>query len=301
MYKKIIILLSILMAVSLSEGKSSYRFIKPDHHGKKVKLRVKGKDRTYYKLDIKNPIEIVIEGPTVLKVYTRLEMTDQKPNSKVDYKIFCLRDGKKTHFTRSTKISSIAEFPKEKNSKLGRGRSFNLKIGPGKHSIKLFIGEKDKKVVYVRLLKKKSQVSKVDRVAVTPIEYTKQVPILVKEQQYEYYRAGGSDSLSLKLIGPASVKVLARLEYDITNNGGDKFRVEVNEDGRLKNTYLLTAKPSQSAVYAAPGVAKTLSNAETFYIEVPKGQHTYTFKVMDNGRNILLKFYIPSSALDNKP
>ena len=300
MLKKIIIIITILLATSIAFGKTFYSFISPDHHGKKVKIQVQGKSRTYYELDRKHPAEIILEGPTVLKVYTRLDMKDVKEGKKVDYTIYCLKDGKKEHFTQSTKVSSIAKFCKSKSGQLGRGRSFKLKIGPGKHSVKLFLDSKDKSKVYVRLLKEKSAVSdRVDRVAITPVSYTKQVPILVKEQQYEYYRVGPVDSLSLRIIGPTTVKILARLEYDITTNGGNKLRVQALEDEVLKNTYYLAVKPSQVAVYTATGVDKTLSAAKTLYLEVPSGQHIYNFKVLDSGRNILLKFYIPTVDLNN--
>lgn len=300
--KKALIIIAIFALISPIWGKSYYSFLKPDKHGNKVKIQVMGKDRTYYKLDAKNPLEVTVEGPTVIKVLTRLDMSEYKESNKVDYKVYCQCNGKKTHFTCSAVISKGVEFSKSGEGKIGKGESFILKIKPGKQKIMLYLGKNDKKQIYVRLLKQSSQSSaKTERVAMHPQEFTTQVKILVKEKEYDYYRVGHEDSLALKIIGPATVKVLARLEYDITMNGGKKYRIGVYEDGEMKNTFVKSTRLSDVALYAGENSSLKLSRGDEFYIEVPEGEHTYTFKLPDNGGSLLLKFYLPVSALKNTP
>ena len=300
--KKALILLTLILIIVPTLGKSKYSFLKPDKHGKVVKIQVKGKDWTYYKLDRKNPLEIVIDGPVKVRFITRLDMEEYKTGDKIDYTIYADIDGEKTHFTRSAKISKGIQFGDTGSGKIGIGEDIYHEFPAGKHKIKLYLGKKDEKVVYVRVLKEDSKIGEgSQRVAYNPCEFTNIVKILVKEKIYDYYRVGPEDSLNLKVIGPATVKVLSRLEYDITMNGDKKYRVQVYEDDALKNTFLLNTVLSDVAIYAEPYADKSLSQGDQFFIEVPAGEHCYTFKILDSGRSILLKFYIPESALDNTP
>jgi hypothetical protein len=298
--KKVFFTLILLTLISPLWSKAKYTFVKPDKSGRAVKIRVKGKDWTYYKLNRKNPLEFFVEGPTEVKVITRLDMEKFKRGAKVDYTVYCDKNQSITHFTRSAVLSRGIKFSSGDEGRIGAARSFNIEIPVGKHKIKLYLLDKDKNEIYLRLMKKGAAVKeKSNRVAMTPQKYSTMVKILVKESEFDYYRIGDKDSLTLKVIGPATVKVLSRLEYDITMNGDKKYRIQVTEDGKLKNTFLLNTILSNSAVYAKLYAEKSLSRAEQFSIEVPPGQHFYNFKVLDSGRSALLKFYIDIKALKN--
>ncbi|MBC8277806.1 MAG: hypothetical protein H8E46_06215 [FCB group bacterium] len=300
--KKILLLFVLIALITPVEGRVKYTFIKPDKHGKMVKIQVKGKDRTYYRLDNKRSLELNVKGPTTLKVISRLNMRDKKAGEKIDYKIYCTHNGKKTHFTKSAVISKGIEFGHSGEGNIGTGETFVLNLPSGENIIKLYLGKKDESIVYIRPLKELDQViSGTKRVAIDPAEYSKEVMILVKESEYDYFRIGNNDSLKLKIIGPATLRVMSRLEYDITMNGEKKYRMQVYEDGGLKNTFLLNTIISQSAVYAETNTNKILSRADDFFVEVPAGEHNYTFIVLDSGRSALLKFYIPEEALSNTP
>ena len=298
--KKLLVFAAVL-ALSLNVlGKSQFKLIKPDKSGKSVKIRIKGKDRTYYRLDKRQAVEFSIEGPTVVKVITRLDMDAYKKSRKVDYTIQCEIDSAQTHFTKSGVLSKGVQLESDKNSSIGAGVPFEIKISEGLHNIKLYLKKDSKKTVYIRPMRISTEMTDgPERVAMHPQEFSSQVKILVKENEYDYYRVGSSDSLKLRIIGPTSVKVLTRLEYNVTMNGGKKYRLKVFENGSLKNTFLFATELSDAAVYLKADADNRLSRGDDFYIEVPKGEHVYTFEVQDGGRSALLKFYIPAKALKN--
>jgi len=296
--KKIFAAVLLLTLIVPSFGKTSYSFFKPDKAGKTVKIQVSGKSWNYCLLDRRSPLELSVEGPAKLKVLSRLDMSDYKSSQKVDYTIQCIIDGNRTHYTHSALISKGVHFGASKKGQIGEGQEFVLDVPAGNHKIKLYVERKDKSVIYARVLKQKRTVSSgTHTVAIFPQKLTKQVKILVNEKEFDYFRVGGSDSLSLKVIGPTSVKTFSRLEYDVTMNGEKKYRVQVYEDGKLKNTFLLNTILSETAVYKEGNAKKIISRGDSFYMEVPAGEHTYTFKVLDSGRSALLKFYIPEKAL----
>ena len=281
-------------------GKSRYSFYKPNTHGKVEKIQIKGKDRTYYRLDKGNPLEFTVEGAAEFKMLTRLDMDNFKKSKKVDYKVFCEIDGKKTHYTRSAVWSKGVEFAKG-GGRFGTAETFTIKLKPGKHKVKLSLANDDDKRIYVRLLEKDQKVKQeTERVAMHPQKFTQMVKILVKEREFDYYRVGNKDSVELKVIGPATIKVITRLEYNITMNGDKKYRIAVHEDGKLKNTFLISTDLSEAAMYTKDKAETKLSRGDEFFIEVPAGEHIYTFKVEDSNRNVLLKFYLPAEAMKNK-
>lgn len=300
--KKVLTFVLFFALVFSAEAGIKYSFLKPDKYGKATKIQVKGRDWTYYRLDKSHPLEISIEGPVELRFITRMDMEQNKSGQKIDYKIYCKTDDKKTHFTLSAVISKGIEFSAAGSGKIGAGEDFDLSLPAGEHKIRLYLAKEDKSVIYVRPLQEKKRVSSgTKRVAMDPQEYTKQVKILIKESQYDYFRAGNQDSLKLRIIGPTTIKAFSRLEYDVTMNGEKNYRLQVFEDGSLKNTFLLNTIISQTAVYMEPNTDKILSRGDDFYLEVPKGVHEYTFRVLDSGRSSLLKFYIPEKDLKNTP
>ena len=298
--KKIFTFVLFFALVYSTEANTKFSFLKPNKHGKLTKIQVKGRDWTYYRLDKSHPLEISIEGPVELRFITRLDMEQHKSGQKIDYKIYCRTGNKKTHFTHSAVISKGIEFSATGVGKIGAGEDFNLSLPAGTHKVKLYLAKNDKSIIYIRPLQEKKRVSSdPKRVAMDPQKFTRQVKILVKESQYEYFRVGNQDSLNLRIIGPSTIKAFSRLEYDVTMNGEKNYRLQVYEDGSLKNTFLLNTIISETAVYMEQNADKILSRGDDFYIEVPKGVHEYTFKVLDSGRSSLLKFYIPEKDLKN--
>jgi len=72
--KKTLLIFVLIALISPVEGRVKYTFVKPDKHGTKVKIQVKGKDWTYYRLDNKRSLELNVKGPTTLKVISRFNM-----------------------------------------------------------------------------------------------------------------------------------------------------------------------------------------------------------------------------------
>jgi len=300
--RKLFAILTALTLIYPAHAKTSYTLFKPEKFGKVVKIAVKGKHWKYCQLDRKNPMEFTVEGPAELKFISRLNMDSYNAGQKVDYKILCKIDDKPTHFTRSALLSKGVSFAKGGKAKIGNAQEFSFTLEKGTHKVKLFLDRSDKSIIYVRPLKAKKQVStEIRRTAINPRAYTKEVKILVKEKEFDYFRIGAQDSLKLEVIGPSSIKAFSRLEYDNTMNGEKKYRLQVYEDNKLKNTFLLNTIISETAIYAQPNTNKLLSRADDFFIEVPKGVHSYSFKVLDCGRTALMKFYIPEKDLKNTP
>ena len=72
--------------------------------------------------------------------------------------------------------------------------------------------------------------------------------------------------------------------------GKINYRIEVKEDKKVKNTYMLCADRSDVTRYKKDG-KKIPGKAKEIVISVPSGTHTYTLLPLDNCIRCLQEFY----------
>ncbi len=290
-------LVGILSAVA--QNGFTWESFRPDKVPKAVKVLVMGKKLNYYPLVKGDEIYVNVEGPTRLRILTRIEFGENLGGEK-SYYLRCERDdGKKNKYRRVTTAAASAVLADLPSTHLGTSRSVYIKVPPGKHTYRFYVGSKSNYRLYLRFYERVSTINpNTDNVAFTPSMYTTDVPLIINEEEVLYYRSGHQDSVRLSVIGPTTIKVLARLEFDPTMIADQKFRIHVLEDGTEKHIYPLRSEPSEVAEYRE--ISETIvGKGAKFFIEVPRGKHDYCFKIIDNGRNVLLRFYIPSEDLNN--
>jgi hypothetical protein len=277
----------------------TWKSFKPDKSPSRVKVAVMGKELNYYSVEKGQEILVTVEGPTQLKVLTRIEFGEEASGEK-NYYLRYQRDGEKKYkFRRIATASPTAVLVDSPAIHLGSSRSIYLKVPSGKHTYRFYVGSKAAYRLYLRFYERTTKVeSKPENVAFEPARFTSAVPLVIKEVETSYYRIGEQDSLKLSVIGPMSVKVLARLEFDPTMFTEQKFRIQVYEDGLVKQIYPLRSKQSEVAEYRDIST-KVVGDAAKFFIEIPRGKHEYKFEVVDNNRTVLLRFYIPRDDLIN--
>ncbi|MBU0519786.1 hypothetical protein KJ564_12720 [bacterium] len=273
--------------------------IKPAKAPSGVKALVMGKELTYYPLEKGKEIVITVTGPTRLKVLSRIEFGEEKSGEKSYYLRYEL-DGKgNTKFRRVATASATAVLAEKRAIHLGTAQNVYIKVPDGKHTYRFYVGSKSTYRLFCRFYERSAAVeTESDNIALTPARFTTVIPIIVKEDEASYFRIGSQDSVELSVIGPTTIKVLSRLEHNPAMFANEKFRIRVFEDTIEKQTYPLRSAPSEVAEYGY--VTDTvLGKGAKFFIEVPKGKHLYRFEVIDNGRNALLRFFIPQKDLNN--
>jgi hypothetical protein len=123
--------------------------------------------------------------------------------------------------------------------------------------------------------------------------------IIVREINYDYYVARSGEEIILDVVGPTTIKVVCRLDYDAMMMGEKSYRIKVHEDEQLKNTYAVTARPSSVAYYENQK-GRIPGRGSNFFVSVPEGQHSYRFEFVDGRQTSLMRFYIPQSDLDQR-
>jgi len=289
--------IALLLGVSVvAEAKARWRSVVPQRYDRKVTLRISEKNRTYYMLRKDSEIELRLTGPTKLRVISRTEIPSSKKQSRYTY-LVRRDDGKAVEFSRRSRASAEARMARNGSTKLSAGENHILNVPAGSHSYTFRLPEKSSTRLYLRFHQLEGDLGAPTQVvAMTPQLWTKSVDLVVREETTTYYRLGEENEIALRLIGPAKLKVLARLEFLPDMQGQQDFRVQVLEDGIIKATYPLTTTESDICQYLETSTLVP-GKAETFYLDIPQGEHDYRFVLPESRYTVLLKFLLPKKDL----
>jgi hypothetical protein len=288
----------VLGILSFASAKTRWRTFAPQKFDRKTALQISGKKRIYYTLRKDSEIQLSLTGPTKLRVLSRAEVSSSKESSRYTY-LVRRDDGKWVEFTRRSKVSAQAQLARNSSTKISVAQKHVLNVPEGSHTYAFRLPDKGSKSLFLRFQQIESDFGvPTDVVAITPNSWQESVDLVIREGVTTYYRLHEGTDLALRLIGPAKLKVLARFEFHPDMQGQQDFRVQVLEDGSVKATYPLTATRSDICQYLETS-AFVPAKAETFYVEIPRGEHEYRFVLPESQYSVLLRFLLPKKDLSN--
>jgi len=217
--------------------------------------------------------------------------------SEVLYGVSITRDlEKKYYIGRGSVQDKSASLVSLKGAMLSKGRNIFLKVPAGTHEFVLMLPKESKNRVFSRFYVKSDKKKEINYIPFLPRTFPKEVKLVVKEQEYIYYRSSSDKPIELEVIGPTRIRAVCRLEFDHTMRGDKPFRVQVRESNKVLKTQALTGKVSGTASYRETST-KVAGRGENFYIEVPEGKHRLEVLTPDPNITVLFRFYIPQKDL----
>jgi hypothetical protein len=291
---------ALTLTIAVTAIAADYKFLTPYTFDRKVDLQITGKSREYYALTGHDRVQVKVKGPTRLRVISRAVL-DAKQDS-TEYQFVERREGAQKSVTvrHRSRAFDNATVSSDSDGKVTAARSKVIDVPRGDQTYTFFLPRSSKQTVLLRFAREFKDFAQGNKiVAMTPVSYSARVDLVTKEEAAAYYRLGSKDNVKLQLIGPATLKVMTRIEFDQNMNGRQKWRVQVIEDGKIKATHSLSAARSQVTTYreAAPFVP---SRAEALFVEVPEGKHDYEFRLPDNHRTVLFRFLLPEKQLERE-
>ncbi len=276
---------------------SDWELLKPVD-GKKSTLKIKDKKRSYWKLSKKEPVVINVVGPASLKLITRAIVPDS--TKEVIYGFVAKRDDDKRYLTgRATFLSKSISNLKNIEEQIGEPRSIVFKVPEGEHKYSFSLPKYADVGVYIRPMVIAKEVKNVSYIAYLPKSYSAEARITVNEKEYIYYKVQNGQTIDLEVIGPTRIKAISRLEFNNTMRGDQTYRVQVrNGTEKVVFTKPFVGEISATASYVKE-LDKTIGKGNSFYIDVPKGKHTFSVTTPDGGTSVLFRFYLPQSDLGN--
>jgi hypothetical protein len=283
----ILLLLIFPLQGLLAQSTRKVQYPRPSNFQKKVTHLIAEKSRTYYSLNTEKPSSITVRGPGILRVMTRGRFVPEEGET-IKYEIVYTIDGaeqkriKMNGITRSKK----ATYLKGSLGVPGRLEDFEIRLGRGYHTIELWL--KDRKIpVAARYKFTPTKEKKQEWIAYSPLQPAEMVDLISKEKIVHYCRFSSDKPLKIEVNGPTQLRVLTRIENHYQMKGRIHYRLQVKENNKVINTYQLSSRRSEVAVYKSnneliPG------KACEFVINVPKGRHSYEVLPLDQDKSTLL-------------
>jgi hypothetical protein len=281
------ITLLFFIPICLNASVQKTKVLKPKNAETKIITIVAGKNRVYYPVNIKNSTIVTVRGPGKIKVLTRARFNSNQLEQ-VSYNILYKVDGDellKTGFTNVKKSNNA----KYKNNSLGipgDSRSFEIELEIGDHTIELWNAEVSLNID-ARYLFTPVKAKKKKWIALSPIAPFEPVDLITNEDIVHYYRFTKKQPLKFKVIGPTIIQVLSRIENHYDMKGRINYRLQVKEDGTIRNTYLLCSTRSDVTSYKRDKT-KIPGKAKEIIFKVPKGVHYYEIIPLDKDKSTVL-------------
>lgn len=248
-----------------------------------------GKRRTFYKLRSKSPTKIQVKGPGELYVFSRTRY-ERDEKGKRTYTLKYKRNGKliKSKTYKYTTPSEGALYADKKMdlipSKLKR---LVIKIPPGNHDLEFTSSKAEEDVdAYFRFKKKLKPVWK--PLSLYEEKETSKLKVIGKDQLRSYARINDNESVKVRISGPTKIRVYVRAEFEYHMHSNNDIRVLAYQDTSLLNTFIVSSKRTKTLEYnnrddLVPGTLNKI------YIDVPAGEHEYTFKLKDKSKSALIR------------
>jgi hypothetical protein len=290
-----LILLSLLFLASSAwtAGRKSVAVV--PSNGRPVTIVIAGKEKDYYLVGKKAPVKFQVDGPGKLVVMSRLKLP--AASTGVEKYTLVLKDGGRVLKSQSTQTDKSDAAFNGAEGVPGKSRKFVVAIPEGSFSYELWLDDTPlEAAVKIQLQPAKGQ----KLVALEPLSYDRIVTANVKENRLVYYVGSKTRPVQLRVVGPATLTVSVRLNYDVTMKGKQKFSVVVQEGANLVKQVPLIATKSTGLSYeewkdVVPG------KSDDLMLSVPKGEHVYKFSPGETaGQSIALRFSIPKKALSNE-
>ena len=298
--KKVITAITALTALTtllaLPASGADWKSFRPAEHAGRTTISVSGKELTYYGLTEDEPLTFSVEGPTRIKVLTRVRVPNDRES--VAYGVSVARDGIHQETVDKEAYPKDGAFYVAFNHfRPGVIRRVYIDVPTGRHGYALTVAGEHR--VDARLFERAE--SRPSRVSIAPTGHGSVETLYYRDKELTYYLLTGESPVVLDVVGPTSVKVNTRLLYDATMLGDQTYVVGVKEGDDPECLYRIDAEPSQTVVMrdradVIPGALRH------FMLEVPRGAHTYEFRLADTvAGGVAVKFYIPRGDLTNEP
>jgi len=295
-YNKMFFLILVFLAGTLVSGAApKTKLLVPKYANISISITVSGKSYKYYPQSVNEPSILTTRGPGKLKIITRGLISSQD-EERLNYSVYYRINGArkvKVEFN-SVKPDSKASF---KDASLGLpsvGGNIIIELSRGEHTIELWSGSENSKI-YARVLFTEIKEKKIDWVSLSPMYPNEPVSLVTYEDVVSYYRYSSAKPLKVKITGPTTLRVLNRVEFDYRMKGKLNYRIEVKEDKKVKNTYMLCADHSDITRYKKDG-KRTPGKANEIVISVPSGTHTYEIITLDKC-SVLARILFPKKDI----
>jgi len=304
----------VAVAAALPASAADWHSVTPASSAGRTQIMVESKTLSYHRATGEEPVRFVVEGPTRVKVLTRLRVPTSV-TGEMDYIVAVARDGAPVgvHELTTESAGPNATYLALEMYMPGKLDRFYIDVPTGRHAYDLTAAPGT--TVDVRVFERADRVPK--RVSLAPREYAGVETLLTRDNELTYYLATADEPVVLEVSGPTAIKVNVRLMFDSGMIGEHSYMLGVTswpggmDDGPWGDDPRSVAGVDDETIYRLESKASTTLTCRdrgdalpgalrTFELPVTEGRHTLVFRLAGGqGRELALKFYIPRGDVAN--
>lgn len=232
---------------------------------------VSGKTRAYFKVTSSTPLDVPIDGPSRLNVVSRAILP--KGTAAVARYTLVVSDRGKVLEREETESSSAGQVRDPSGAgDLGKSRRMTVDVPAGTHRVTLAVVGPT--AVLVRLRRAASASGGAPTVSLTPIVAERTVPVIENERTIPYYGLTVGRPVRFRVVGPTTLDLLTRLDFDATMRGTQAYRIAIVEGGRRLREVAYRTTKATAASYANVR-DRVPSKFDRTQVPVPAGLHEF--------------------------
>jgi hypothetical protein len=259
-------------------------------------LLVSDKERVYFRVTAAKPLEFAITGPAQVRITTRVEMPAGSPAvATYQLKVF---EGVRMVDQIATE-SSVADSVRTAGSamRFGKSRTLTFDLPAGKHALKLALAGAAAVVVRIQ---QSGGASDVPMISLTPVSAARSVSVAEGEKTIPYYTVLPRRPVMLRVVGPTTLEILSRLDFDETMRGTFSYTLRASAKGRtLTEAQFKTTKATTATYTNLPD--RVPSKFDRMIVAVPGGLHEISLQLIQPARGSAeIHARIPQPSVGNQ-
>lgn len=287
----------ILLAPALAAA-SSWQALERVPGTTPVLVEVKGKPRAYVRLSSAGAVEIPVDGPARVRIVTRVVLGAGAPRT-VNYTIRASLAGKPIGASRTESSAAPAASIPGSTAVLCKSRTLIVEVPAGRHRIELAVeGAAD---VLARILVSAPGRSAGEAyVSLTPADAPRSVTLSEGERLIPYYSVLPRANVRIRVVGPTTLEISSRLDFDATMRGAQRYRLRVLVNGKTSKTPEFTTTKSATGRYVDLK-DRVPSKVSRFTVSIPSGGHDVTVELLQPTHgSVEIHARIPQPSVGNE-
>ena len=195
--------------------------------------------RIYFRVSAAAPLVVPVAGPARLRVISRIELPAH--NNQVVRYTLTVSDGSHELERENTESSASSQVHHPDAAwSLGKSRKMTVDVPNGVQRVTLSTSGSN---VLVRLQLSAPASGEQATVALTPVAASRSVLVSEGEKTIPYYTTLAGNPVRFRVVGPTTLDLLTRLDFDETMRGTQAYRLSVAEKGKsLREVNFKTTK-----------------------------------------------------------
>jgi len=253
-------------------------------------LIINSKRRVYYPLR-ENGLVYQISGPTRAEFISRYPVLKGKKKSHSFNYVIVLNEKDTIQVKHRYKVQSSirsAQHPKHRYTYSG---NYFINLPKGNHNIEVLEDQKLKYPVLLRLLSKEFESIGSSQTVLKPMVHKDEVKIDVGDKQINYFECSKDIPLQIQASGPKKMRIISRLEFTDKMGSEESYRVHIKKGKKVVGTYFFNSERSSSSSISSR-LDRVPGKWRSCEINIPKGKHTYSIEILDEGKTVLTRFIL---------